>query len=390
MDMRRAVPAVVLGLGGILAVAGLINYATGEADYADLVPAPDSIIWEEGQESTVLVSTNLDDVDLRVGSVAMGIESLQGAVPHSGVLMVLGASVGCQDWAVSKLTADAISTGGFTLKGNVDRDNFTSTAQVHFRTRAEGGEWNAGVGSPIDVAYVSGDEAASNRFSHSLSASNEVWEVEASSDDGFPVALTRFITVDTTAGTSTTDEEVESVVLLKDTGVALKACSEHDDVMLTLHGPEGEELNRYVVDVGAPPATPVPTATPVPAPAFSASYQTLRFCPDSLATVGSDERIGLSGGEAVGTVSATGTGTLAYSLAPDGESRDFAFFAIADSTGAITVSDAGADDTTGIDGLRLYTVVVRADDDAGRVGEALVAVQVDVTVESPGGDGACS
>ena len=383
MNIRRYVPAVVLGLGAILAAAGLITYATGEADYADLVPGPDSIIWAEGQETTILISTNRDDVDLRINSVAMGIESVKGVVPHSGELMVLGASVGCQDWAVSRLTASSVSTGGYTLEGNIDRENFTGTAEVHIRMRVQGdADWTYFV--PM---LVSGASALS--FSQSYNTSEEKWEIEASNDDDFPVALTRRIFVDTSAGTATNDTEAESIVLLKNTGVALKACSEHDDVMLTLHGQDGEELNRYVADIGPPPTAtlaPAPPATPVPAPSFATAYQTLRFCPDS-ATPPSMQ---LDGGETAGTVSATGTGSITFSLAPDGDSRDFAFFAIDGSTGAITVSDAGADDHTGIDGGRLYTIVVRATDDAGRVGEALVAVQVDLTTLSPLGDGACA
>ena len=365
--MTRAIPILVLAFGILLAAAaGVYAIFEWDSDYADLVPAPDSIIWWEGQESTVLVSTNLDDVDLSIDSVAMGISNVLGAVPHSGELMILGASVGCQDWAVSRLTADTISTGGYSLKGNIDRDNFTSTARVHYRSRVKGEtDWTQG--NYLEVDYDSNDLPASNRFDQHFNVTNEIFEVEASSDDGFPIALTRFVTIDTTAGTATVDEEAESIVLLKDTGVALKACSQHDDVMLTLNSEDGEELNRYVVDIGQQVPTPAPTATPIPSPVFSPAYETLRFCPDA----DSPRDAILTGDEAVGTVTATGSGTISYFLAPDGDSRDFAFFEI-DSAGAITVSDAGGDDHTGIDGSRLYTFVVRATDDAGRTGEALV------------------
>ena len=100
----------------------------------------------------------------------------------------------------------------------------------------------------------------------------------------------------------------------------------------------------------------------------------------------------LSGGETVGTVTASGTGTLTYALAADGDSRDFAFFDIDSATGAITVSDSGADAHAGIAGIaesRLYTFVVLATDDAGRQGRAVVAVQIDLSTVSPGGDGVC-
>ena len=349
-------------------------------DYADLVPAPDSIIWSEGQESTLLVSTNRDDVELRIDSLDMGIDAVKGSIPHSGELMTLGASVGCQEWAVSKLWADSVTSTGFILRGNVARNNFQDTATVYYRFRFNGGAWRTT--GDVDVAGPADDS-----FAIPSTTSGGVWEVEASSGNTFPTALTRRIVIDQNQETSATDEEVESIVLAKGTAVVLQACSEHDDLTLTLHGNEGVELHRYVVDIGPEPPEPAATATPVPAPVFSEAYQTLRFCPDATDL----ERSGLlTGAEAVGTVTATGTGTITYSLAPDGESHDFAYFAIDDSTGAVTVSAAGGDDHTGIDGTRLYTVVIRATDDAGRVGEALVAVQLDLSALSPGDDGACS
>ena len=388
MDLRRAVPAAVLGLGGILAAVGIVTYATGDPpDYADLVPAPDSIIWELGQESTVLVSTNREDVDLRIDSVALGIANVQGSVPHSGVLMVLGASVGCQDWAVSRLYADAISTGGYTLKGNVDRDNFVGTAEVHHRQRVQGGEWGPGPGSPIDVDYVSGDEAASNYFEESFNVGNDVWEVEASSDASFPVALTRFITIDTTAGTSSTDAEVESVVLLQGTGVGLKACSEHDDVILSLHGDEGAELNRYVVDIGAAP--PAPTATPRP----DAGWDSRRVCVDD----GASRATYLTGDEKVGAAFASSDFELsgnitAVDVGDVEEGNDFRYFFEDTISGAevqLTVSKAGAGDRLGLDADRIYPVRVTVT--AGGVTAYLdVGVWLDTTVVSPNDDGLCS
>ena len=378
----RVVATLVVGLGILLAAAVLVRLAIGsEPDYARLVPAPDSIIWEKGQESTILISTNLDDVYLRIDSVAMGIESVQSAVPHSGELKVLGASVGCQDWAVFRLYAESLGKTMYTLKGNVDRDNFTATAEVFYRSRLQGNSWPSVPPSQVDVAGPDGSAFSVGPNS----VTQGVWEIEASSDDAFPGALTRRIVVDLNEETSTTDAGAESIVLLKDTGVSLKACSEHDDLTLTLHGEDGKELNRYVVDIGPPPtATPIP-ATPVPNPVFSPAYETLRFCPDAASP---PESI-LTGDEAVGTVTATGTGTISYSLAPDGDGRDFAYFAIDDSTGEITVSAAGADDHTGLDGIRLYTLVVRATDDAGRMGEALLAIQVDLSNTSTSGDGTC-
>ena len=384
--MNRTVPWAVGGLASILAGAALITLAVGDPpDYADLVPAPDTIIWAEGQESTVLVSTNRDDVDLRINSVAMGISNVMGAVPHSGELMVLGASVGCQDWAVSKLTADSISTGGYTLKGNIDRDNFTSTAEVHYRTRVEGDdEWNPGVNSPIAVTYDSGNIPDSNRFAQPVTADEHVWEVEASSDDDFPVALTRFITIDMTArpaGTATTDEEAESIVLLRDTGIGLKACSEHDDVVLTLHGQEGVELNRYVVDIGQRPADRPPM------------YAGRRVCLDD----GGLRSDYLTGDERVGAdFDSTDfglTGDVVSVTLDDVEAgNDFRFFfdaeIVADNV-RLEVSEAGAGDTLGLNTDRIYPVRVTATDAGGASAYLDVGVWLD-TALAANGDGLCT
>ena len=396
METRRFIPWLVGGTGFIgLAAAGLIQLATGGEDYADLVPAPDAIIWEEEQESTVLVSTNLDDVDLRIDSVALGIEAVRGAVPHSGELMVLGASVGCQEWAVSRLTADTINTSGFSITGNIDRDNFVDTAQVHYRFRVQGErEWTTGLSSPVDVPYVSGDPDASNAFDFYDLYGDEIWEVEASSDDNFPVALTRFITVDSSEGTATTDEEAESIVLLKDTGVVLKACSEHDDVMLTLHDADGEELNRYIVDIGPPPPTPVPTAVPTATPNPYAGSVSRRICVDGV--VGRYEY--LDGGELVGAAFDHDDFGLVNDIeeARIGESEDGAvnryFFGQTLTAGSLqlTVSATGAADTQGLTNDRVYPVRLTAKDDTGQEKWLDVAVWLDTTNQSPGDDGLCS
>ena len=353
--------------------------------YADLVPAPDSIVWHKGQVSTVVLSSNLEHVHLEIDSVSMGIDSLKGAIPHSGELMVLGASVGCQDWAVSRLYADSLQHNAFVLRGEIERDNFTGNAEVHWRYRERGsGRWLSWTGG-LDSHTVTGTTTVfsvstpSNPLSFSSSSHNKIWEIEASSDATFPTALTRSITMDLKAKpeTSTEDDEVETIVLLKDTGVDLEACSEHDDLNLYLYDDEGAELNHYIVDIGAAPPTPT-------TPGFSPRYRTARFCADADAPRANL----LTSGETVGTVTAS-SGSVTYSLAPDGDSRDYAFFDISSSTGAITVSDAGADDHTGIDGTRLYTFLVRAADSDGRTADALVVVQLDLTNLATNDDGVC-
>ena len=386
------VPPMVLGLAGALGVAGVVTFAVGDVpDYADLVPAPDSIIWERGQESTMLLSTNREDVEMRIHSVALGIANVQGAVPHSGELMVLGASVGCQDWAVSRFTADAISTGGYTLKGNIDRDNFTSTAQVYLRSRVQGEtDWGGVPGSPVGVDYDANDLPASNRFELSLSVSNELFEVEASSDSGFPVALTRFITIDTTASTATVDEEAESLVLLHDTAVGLVACSEHEDVVVTLTGEESAQLNRYVVDIGpAATATPAPTPTPNP----DAGYVERAVCVD-VQNLRADY---LSGGESVGAAFAASDFGLSGTLdsvelgdLPGGEPYRY-FFDGALTAGSyrVTVNAAGAGDTQGLAGELVYPVRLTAVDDAGELRYLDVGVWLDTGTLSTAGNGLC-
>ena len=375
MNIRTAVPTLVAGMAGLLAVAGLITFAIRDApDYADLVPAPDSIVWHEGQDTTFFVSTNRENVDMRINSVALGIANVQGAVPHSGELMVLGASVGCQEWAVSKLFADAISTGGFTLKGNIDRDNFVGTAQVHFRTRVQGTtDWDPGVGSPIDVP--------NNSFDLHLSVSNDVWEIEASSDDSFPTALTRLITVDTSAGTSTVDEEAETLLMLPDTGVGLRGCSVHQDVRVTLNGEDGEELNSYTFDIGA-------ELTPTPSP--NAGYKERRVCVDDA----SSRAVYLDGGENVGAVFAAsdfGLSTLdsvTIGDVPDSAGNRY-FFEISSSY-QVTVSKAGAGNTQGLDADDVYPIRLTATDDDGQTRYLDVGVWLDTSTLSPNDDGRCS
>ena len=374
MNIRTAVPTLVTGMAGLLAVAGLITFAIRDApDYADLVPAPDSIVWHEGQDTTFFVSTNRENVDMRINSVALGIANVQGAVPHSGELMVLGASVGCQEWAVSKLFADTISTGGFTLKGNIDRDNFTGTAEVHYRMRVQD-ETDWGSAFQVDVPGSTG-----MTFSAHHNVSNDVWEIEASSDDSFPTALTRFITVDTSAGTSTVDEEAETLLMLPDTGVGLRGCSVHQDVRVTLNGEDGEELNSYTFDIGA-------ELTPTPSP--NAGYQERRVCVDD-ASPRSDY---FDGGENVGAAFAATDFGLMSTLAsvtigdvPDNAGNRY-FFKISSSY-QVTVSEAGAGDTQGLDADAVYPIRLTATDDNDQTRFLDVGVWLDTSTLSSPGDG---
>ena len=382
----KAVAVVVLALGVLLAASTLFYYAlVPQPDYADLVPHPEEIIWEEGEQTTLWLSTNRHAVDLRIDSIALGLGDIEERNQGGEQPIILGDGPGCLDVVIHDLTVAHDAGNTWSVMGFIDRGpNTTGDVEVHVRYYRPDTQLPVD-GTEIDVTVSAG----SDDYSLNLNVGGGgTRRVDVSTNVHYPSAFTRTVVFDTadtsSGGTDSGDEEFH---MLENTGLGLVSCGEEEDVLITLHGDEDAELNRYLVDIGPAPtatATPVPTATPAPNPTFSPAYQTLRFCPDSA----TPPAMQLSGDETVGTVTATGTGTITYSLAPDGESRDFAFFEI-DSAGAITVSAAGADDHTGIDGSRLYTFVVRATDDAGRVGEALVAVQVDLSNISTNGDGVC-
>ena len=376
MITRRVLPYIVGGTGLLsVAVVGLITLATGGEDYAALVPAPDEIVWAEGEETTVWLSTNRHAVDVQIDSIAVGLGDIEERNPDGEKATILAKGPGCLDHAVASLTVAHDTGDTWNVSGTIDRGpTSTGNVEVHVRYYQPADQMPA-EGAVADVTVSAG----SDDYSLNLVPGDGNHRVEASSDAHFPTSFTRqvdFDAADTTAGGTVTGESVFH--MLENTGLGLIACDETEDVLITLHGDNGAELNRYYVDVG-----PVPTATPSP-PSFDA-YQTKRFCPD-LATP--REQL-LDGGESVGSARATGTGTITYSLAPDGDSRDFAFFNVS-SSGALTVSATGADDHTGIDGARLYTFKVVATDAGGRRSESVIVVQLDLGNMSPSGDGRCS
>ena len=376
--MSRLVPVVVLLGAVVLAAAGLITLAVGDSpDYADLAPVPDSIVWEQDQETTVWVNTNRHAVELSVSSIGLGIGGVDLRDPSSGETSILGEGLGCLEAVVSGVDVTNITDNSALIEIELDRQSTGTGLDVHWHLTQTGV-------NPVENVETGVTGDSTNIPLSSLAGGT--YRIGVSLNAQFPTAITRTVTFTTgEAESGTSDHRGQDIHVLEDMGVTLIACAEVEDVAITLYGTDDEELNRYLVDISPPGATPVPTSTPVPGPAFSTAYETLRFCPDA-ETPRADI---LTGAEAVGTVTAAGTGTLAYSLAPDGESRDFAFFEVS-SAGSITVSDSGADNHTGIDGSRLYTFVVRATDDGGRVGEALVAVQVDLANPSTSRDGVCT
>ena len=133
MSVRQIAPIVVVGLAAILAATGLITFAFGdEPDYAHLVPAPDAIIWTEGDEIPLWVSTNRETVDVRVSSIDLGIGEINLRNPSSALPVPLGAGLGCldsvpteiqevhllADTGVSLLACDAAEDIAVTLHGD--------------------------------------------------------------------------------------------------------------------------------------------------------------------------------------------------------------------------------------------------------------------------------
>jgi hypothetical protein len=158
------------------------------------------------------------------------------------------------------------------------------------------------------------------------------------------------------------------------------ACAETQDIIVTLHGEGGRELNRYVVDIQA--AGPTPTHSPPE----TKGHVTRRVCVDAMGGRANY----LDGGEKVGPAFTASdfdlSGTASYTLSALGS--DIYLFDI-DASGQITVSDAGGGDTQGLSGDRVYAVRVLATDDAGAAGYLDVGVWVDVSATSTEQDGIC-
>ena len=416
MPFRRVVPVLVLVLAVILAVAGIINYASGDGpDYADLSPAPDVIIWEEGDETTLWLETNRRHVDLRIDSVSLGLGNIRRVFPAAGETLTLGRAEGCQDWVVSKLTvaADSIdpSTNYFQVHGEIDRNGYDGAVTMHVKYRTTDGSDPtaviADVESPVgtDIVDLSVAEfeidlvGTDNDFDAAFEWDNPgEYIIEASKSQKFPEAITRSIRVDTAAETHTTDSEAEGIRMAADTGIGIIACDEHDDVVVTLHGEEGEELNRYLLDVVSDPPTPTPGPTPP-----AQGYVTRRVCVDA-----ADHQVNyLDGGETVGA--ALPTPESSY-----GEwqiSGPYVYFfdhTVTARAVQLSVSAAGASGL-GLDADKVYALVLTADAPTPQptptpMGAATpapaptpqpdatlnVGVWVDTSTLSPGDDGLCS
>ena len=80
--------------------------------------------------------------------------------------------------------------------------------------------------------------------------------------------------------------------------------------------------------------------------------------------------------------------TLEYKLGLNDPLKHYPLFEVA-TTGQLTVSVGGANDTSGLDADQVYPVVLTVMDGVGWLDSVIVAVQLDTTNESPSGDGLC-
>lgn len=357
---------------GVVAVVLLVQ--RGDPDYADLIPAPDAIKWRVGDEIPLWLSTNRHAVDVRLSSIGLGIGEIDIRDP-SGRALPLGKGLGCLDAIVSELDASDITNYGATLTLRLDRA-VEGAVPVHWRRYREDEappekHHTAQVWLPVHAVVLSG------------LSKGDTLRFDASTDEHFPVAITRTVTFtfgDDDSGTS--DHREEEVHLIEGTGVTLVACAATEDIVVSLHGDDGQELNRYRVDI-------LPAGPSVPDPETPARHVTRRVCADAL-----DSRADyLDGGEKVGAAFSpadfglTGTTTYALSTVPEA-SEDIYFFEITGS-GQLTVGAAGAADYQGIDSDRLYTVRVTATDSDGTATYLNVGVWLDASATSTNRDGLC-
>ena len=420
----KVVATLVIGLGIVVAAAVLIRLAIGsEPDYADLVPAPDAVVWEVGNETALWLSTNRRDVDARIRSVALGVGGLHRAFPESGEALALGRGEGCLDWAVSELESYGVAdyTGGkqVSLQGAIERDGTTGALDVYLRVYPKG----ADIGDLQDLtsnvqfrtAHADGSNHkfqvsagsstySGNDYRYKVPVTSGVWVFEASHDSRFPIVNTHRIEVEVSENVVTASViDVADVRILQHGGVGFIACSENDTVLVTLHGEDGEELNRYWVSVHDRPAAP--RAVPPP----DAGYNIRRVCVDS-----ADHQINyLSGSEQVGASFDNGgfglSGTIQSAVLEDiiQASHYQYFFASTLSSGEVQlqVTDVGAS-SIGLDADQVYPVRLTATDNSGvaddpdteDINEFVpdatahldVGVWVDKSTLSPGDDGLCS
>ena len=377
---------VVIVLILLLVLLAAPYFRTGPG-YADLVPAPDTIIWEQGDETTLWLQTNRNAVELRINSVDLGVGNIERAFPEARSAMLLGRSEGCLSWVVSSLYATQVNANGYSLAFAISRNGFTGDATVYTRARPVDGTFGVTVSTVIS--------SGSNSGAQTSSVTAGEWVIEASNDSEFPEATTRRISVTVgPAPSSTRDDEVETLILYPDMGVGLVACSEANDVVLTLHGDDGEELNRYLVDIHAD--SPAATQNP------DTGYEVRRLCVDA-----ADRQVNyLDGGEEAGEAFDKADFGLTYDVdsvvledtSADSDYRYFFGYSLTGGGVQLLVSDVGASGL-GLDSDKVYQVRMTATDEGDATAVPPVAtatasldvgVWLDTSTLSPADDGRCS
>ena len=374
MNASNFVAPAIAGLGVMLIASFTFNvFGDTTPEYAELVPAPDGAVWRVGEERTVWLDTNVTSVDLRVDSIDVGLGNIKQR--ESGIVDTLGQSTGCLDAVVSSISAgDTGSDGRAAIDFTIDRGSIPSGTALTLYIRITDYDEDGTHDPPTE--YTPDLTSTTHNLPGLIVTTGHRVVVEASMDRHYPATITRTLTFTAgVAGEPTSLHTEEEYHMAAGSGIGLIGCHEHEDVLVTLHRDDGEELARYLVDV-------LTASTAAGPPTFSPPNLTRRVCVDA----GSPRADIFDGGEDVGAaVSATPTSGLTYTLS----GQDYAFFDVDDSTGHLTISDIGAGDTLGIDGLRLYSVQVTATDASGRTDTATVAVLADLD-EISTGDGSCS
>ena len=298
--MAKPVPGMILVLAMALAAVVLVNLATGaQPDYADLMPAPASIVWREGDESELWLSSNRRAVDMRVDSIAVGIDGLSLRA-ESGEVFALGEGVGCLAAVVSGVEVTNTTSTSATLTVSLDRMDSTART-VYWRSYKTDAD-------PPDTPSSATTTLSAVSITLSSLVEGDKYRADVSLDEHFPAATTRSATF--TAGDSdsaTSDQRGVEIPVLEGTGVRMIACNEHEDVVISLHGDDGAELNRYLVDVLAAAAV---NAEP---DFVDGAYTVRQVCVDDTASTAAY----LSGNEQVGaavTATDADSDTLTYAL----------------------------------------------------------------------------
>ena len=115
---------------------------------ADLVPTPDSVPWRVGEERTVWLDTNLQNVELRVARIDLGLGDIERL--DQGQAAAIGRSTGCLDSEVSSIRLNEIEATGASATFTVDYGSHAAgeNLAVHHRIYEAGEPPGEGVAGP--------------------------------------------------------------------------------------------------------------------------------------------------------------------------------------------------------------------------------------------------